>query len=76
MSTLSIPLPDEDLAFLRAFAEEHGNSPEGFLAQHARNLRLHLQSALHPDVLAASGSFQPADDPLAGFFDDMARKHR
>ena len=76
MSNLSIPMPDADLAFLRAFAKEQGTSPEGFLAQHARNLRINLQSTLHPDVLAASGTFTASAEPLAEFFDDMAHKHQ
>ena len=76
MSTLSIPLPEEDLAFLRSFAQEQGISAEGFLAQHARNLRLQLQAGLHPSVKAASGAFQATADPLAEFHDDMARKHQ
>ena len=76
MSTLSIPLPDEDLAFLRSFAEERGISAEGFLAQHARNLRLQLQADLHPVVKAAAGAFQATTDPLAEFHDDMTRKHQ
>ena len=76
MSTLSIPMPDADLAFLCAFAKEQGTSPEGFLAQHARNLRLNLQSTLHSDVLAASGTFTATSDPLSEFFNDMAKKHQ
>ena len=76
MSTISIPLPDEDLDFLRAFTKQLGITPEGFLAQHARNLRLNLEAALHPDVVAASGVFRPSPEPLADFLDDMAEKHR
>ena len=76
MSTLTIPLPDEDLAFLRSFAHERGVSAEGFLAQHARNLLLQLQTDLHPAVKAASGTFQATADPISEFHDDMTRKHQ
>lgn len=55
MSTITIPLPDEDLSFLRAYSDAHGTSAEAFLARQARNLRERLQRPLHPEVEAASG---------------------
>jgi hypothetical protein len=55
MSTITIPLPDEDLQFLRAYSQAHGTSAEAFLAQQARNLRERLQRPLDPEVEAASG---------------------
>jgi hypothetical protein len=55
MSTITIPMPEEDLAFLRAWSKEHGTSAEALLAQQARNLRERLQKPLHPDVAAAIG---------------------
>jgi hypothetical protein len=76
MSHISISLPDEDLAFLRVFAKAQGDSAEGLLARHARNLRLHLQTALHPDVQTASGVFSATGEPLAKFYDEMALKHQ
>ena len=55
MSTITIPMPDEDLAFLRAYTSAQGISPEAFLARQARNLRDHLERPLHHDVAAATG---------------------
>lgn len=55
MSMLSIPLPEEDLAFLRAYSAAQGISAEALLAQQARSLRQHLQRPVHPEVTAASG---------------------
>ena len=55
MSTITIPLPDEDLTFLRAYTSAQGTSAEEFLARQARNLREHLQRPLRPEVEAASG---------------------
>ena len=48
-------MPDEDLAFLRAYSEAQGLSPEAFPARQAHNLRAHLQNPLHADVVLASG---------------------
>ena len=55
MSTITIPLPDEDLTFLRAWSKTQGTSVEEFLALQARNLRQRLQNPLQPRVVAASG---------------------
>jgi hypothetical protein len=55
MSTLTIPIPEEDLAFLRAYSEAQGTSAEALLARQARSLREHLQKPVHPVVKAASG---------------------
>ena len=62
MSTIIVPLPDEDLAFLRAWSEKQGTSAEEFLARQARNLRERLQKPLHPDVAAAIGIISPDAD--------------
>jgi hypothetical protein len=52
---ITIPLPDEDLNFLRAYSEAHGTSAEAFLARQAHNLRVRLQRPLRPEVATASG---------------------
>lgn len=59
MSTLTILLPEEDLAFLDAYAKAHGTSAAVFLARQAHNLREHLQRPLRPEVIAASGIVVP-----------------
>ena len=59
MSTITIPLPDEDLEFLRAYTSARGISAEAFLAQQAHNLRTHLQRPSHPEVERASGVILP-----------------
>lgn len=69
MSTLSIPLPDEDLDFLRTFARGQGTTAEHWLAGHARTLRLNLQAPLHPHVTAATGVFQAGDDPQSEYLE-------
>ena len=59
MSTITIPRPDEDLAFRRAYSEAHGTSAEAFLARQARNLREHLQQAVPSEAAAATGTIAP-----------------
>ena len=55
MAMLTIPMPEEDLAFLRAYSETQGISAEALLARQARSLREQLQKPVHPEVKAASG---------------------
>jgi hypothetical protein len=76
MSTISIALPDEDLQFLRDFARGQGTSPEQFLAQQTRRLRLALRQPLHPDVAAASGVFRSDEDPIEAYREHSRRKHQ
>ena len=59
MSTITIPLADEDLTFLRAYSEAQGTFAEAFLARQAHNLREHLQRPMQADVVAASGIVSP-----------------
>ena len=76
MSTITVPLPDEDLAFLRAYSKENGTSAEAFLARQARNLRLQLQAPLQPEVIAASGIIDPEVDGRAAYRAHLEAKHR
>jgi hypothetical protein len=55
MSTLTVPMPEEDLEFLRAYSEAQGTSAEALLARQARSLREQLQRPVHPAVTFASG---------------------
>ncbi len=75
MSAITVPLPDEDLAFLREWSEKQGTSPEEFLARQARNLREHLQRPLHPDVIAATGIFPSDIDEKAAYQKYVEKKY-
>jgi hypothetical protein len=75
MSTITIPLPDEDLSFLRSYSSAQGTSAEAFLARQARNLREHLQKPLPPDVEAASGILSSAIDAREAHFEHLGKKH-
>ncbi len=75
MSSITIPLPDEDLDFLRAYMRAQGSSAEAFLARQARNLRQHLQRPPHPDVTGASGIIAPEADGEQAYRDHLEKKH-
>ena len=75
MSSLTIPLPDEDLDFLRAYMHAQGSSAEAFLARQSRNLRQHLQRPPHPDVAAGSGIISPEPDAEQAYGEHLEKKH-
>lgn len=75
MSTITIPMPDEDLAFLRAYSNAAGISAEVFLARQARNLRRHMQQPVQGDVEAASGIIAADVAAEASYGDHIENKH-
>jgi hypothetical protein len=75
MSTITISLPDEDLAFLRAYSQMRGISAEAVLARQAQMLRQHLEQPLHPDVVAAAGAIMPTHRGELEHKDYLEKKH-
>ena len=75
MSTITVSMPDEDLAFLRAYSQMRGTSAEAVLARQAHNLREHLHQPLHPDVVAASGVIMPGFGGDEEHKDHLELKH-
>jgi len=75
MSTITVPLPDEDLDFLRAYTQAQGTSAEAFLARQAHILRMHLQRRLDPAVVEATGIIEPNVDPLITHRSHLEDKH-
>jgi hypothetical protein len=76
MSTITISLANEDLAFLEQFSEAHGTSVGEFLAQQARNLRQQLEKPLPPEIVVASGIIAAEVDAKTDQQDHLQRKHR
>lgn len=76
MSTITVVLPDEDLAFLRRFSETQGTSAEELLASQARSLRAQLERPIPPEIVAASGIIQGDIDPRKEHLDHLDRKYR
>ena len=75
MSTITIPLADEDLTFLRAYTEAQGTSAEEFLARQAHHLRAHLQRPLPSDVARATGIIAPGIAGEEWHRGHLERKH-
>ena len=75
MSTITVPLPDDDLAFLRDYSAAQGTSAEAFLARQARNLRKHLQRPLQPEVLRATGIIAPEVAGEEAHREHLEKKH-
>lgn len=75
MSTITIPMPDEDLAFIRAYSSAQGTSAEAFLARQARNLRRHMQQPVERDVEAATAIIDRQIDGEASYRNHIEKKH-
>lgn len=75
MSTITIPLPDEDFQFMSAWAEKQGTTVAEFFAREARNLRQHLQATLHPDLQSATGILESDTQAESAHLDHLDRKH-
>jgi hypothetical protein len=76
MSTITVSLADEDLAFLERFSEAQGTSAGEFLARQARNLRRQLEKPLPPEIVVASGIIAAEVDAKTVQLDHLQRKHR
>lgn len=76
MSTITVSLADEDLAFLQRFSEAQGTSVGEFLARQARSLRRQLEKPLPPEIVAASGIIAGAADVENEHVNHLQRKHR
>lgn len=76
MSTITITLADDDLAFLRRFSKAQGISAEEILARQARGLRRQLERPLPPATSAASGIFADDVEASKDYPDHIERKHR
>jgi hypothetical protein len=76
MSTITIPLADEDFSFLQAYSRAQGTSLEAFLAHQARCLRERLQKPLPSEIKSASGILAPINNPEADRLDHLDKKHQ
>jgi hypothetical protein len=76
MSTITVSLADEDLAFLQRFSEAQGTSAGEFLARQARNLRRQLEKPLPPEIIDVSGIIAGEADARTEHLDHLQRKHR
>ena len=75
MSTITVSLADEDLAFLQRFSEAQGTSASEFLARQARSLMRQLEKPPPPEIIAASGIIAGEVDSKSEFLEHLQRKH-
>jgi len=76
MSTITLSLPEEDLAFLRALSKAQGTSPEELLARQARNLRRRMESGLPGEITNATGIINAEVDAEKELEEHFDRKYR
>lgn len=76
MSTITLSLPDEDLAFLRALSKAQGTSAEELLARQAGNLRRRMERELPGEIANATGIIAPEVDVEKAMDGHLEHKHR
>ena len=76
MSTITVTLADDDLAFLQRFSKAQGTSAEEILARQARSLRQQLERPLPAGIVAASGIIASDVDSMKEHSDHLGRKYR
>ena len=76
MSTITVSLPDDDLAFLRTLSKAQGTSAEELLARQAHNLRRRMERELPTAVVAATGVISGELDGNRAWLDHVEYKHR
>lgn len=75
MSTITLSIEDEDLAFLREFSKTQGTSAEELLARQARGLSKLLASPLPPAIVAATGIIRSDVAAREAHREWLVRKH-
>ena len=73
-TTLTLELPEEDVSFIRRYANEQGVSVSDSMDRIIAFLRRTEQHPLHPDVLALAGILQGVD-PDNARMEAIAKKH-
>ncbi|TDU64126.1 hypothetical protein EI77_04310 [Prosthecobacter fusiformis] len=76
MSTITIPIADDDLAFLHSWTQEQGTTVEEFFSREAHSLRRHLQAPLHPVLQRASGVIHSDIDGVSDHRQHLDDKYR
>ena len=76
MSTITVTLADDDLAFLRRLSKAQGTSAEEILGRQARGIRRQLEWPLPPETVASSGIIAGDADASKSYSDHIERKHR
>lgn len=75
MSTITIPIEDEDLQYLTQWTATFGVTVEEFFANEARTLRRNLAVPLHSALIQASGIIAPDIDSKEAYLNYMDSKH-
>ena len=71
-----VELPKDVMAFLKAYAKEHGMTLSSLLVQYASDLRSEAQPKPHPANSQFTGTVPPDVDAREAYLHDMEEKHR
>lgn len=72
----TIELPSKDMAFLKAYAREHGMTLSSLLVEYASALRAESQRKPHPANAQFTGTVPSDVAAREAYLHDMEEKHR
>ena len=75
MTLLSVPVTEEDFAFLQTWASKQGTTIESFLAEQAHTLIIQLQQPIHAAVISATGVLEKVGSERADHLEYLEKKH-
>lgn len=75
MSTITIPIADENLEFLQSWTKANGMTLEGYFTAQVESLRRQESRPVHPALIRATGVIKAEVDGRQAYLDHMARKH-
>jgi NRPS condensation-like uncharacterized protein len=72
----TIELPSKDMAFLKAYAREHGMTLSSLLVEYASSLRAEAELKPHPANAQFTATVPPDVDAREAYLQGMEEKHR
>lgn len=76
IAELTVRLPEEELRFLKTYAQENGTTAPEILAGYVRRLKSSSRRPLHPDILQITGLVPEHLDAEAEYRHHLLDKHR
>jgi hypothetical protein len=75
MSTVTVPISDENLEFLQTWTKANGMTPESYFSAQVESLRRQEGRPIHPALIRATGVIKADVDGRQAYLEHMAKKH-
>ena len=75
MTTVTVPISDENLEFLQTWTKANGMTPESYFSAQVESLRRQESRPIHPALIRATGVIRDDVDGRQAYLEHMAKKH-